>query len=260
LLKIFRILDKIDSTETIVVQLAEHGEPWGSAAESNAGRLGECLIERSMRSFFVFSKLYFRRRVYGMKIAFVLFDRVTALDFVGFYDAITRLRFLKLMDDVTWDLCADREAVRDERGLTIQAGLVLPDLSGYDLVFVPGGPGTRELMFDTEFIKWLQTAAGAKVLVSVCTGALLLGAAGFLEGKRATTNVNAYELLAPYCQEVVKERIVRDGNVYTGAGVATSIDLGLYVVERLCGADAARKVQVSMDYPYYEAGKQVADK
>lgn len=93
---------------------------------------------------------------------------------------------------------------------------VSPDLSAYDLIFIPGGLSTRQLRFDTNFITWIQTAREVEYKVSVCTGALILGAAGFLNQKKATTNPSAYELLAPYCSEVVKERFVRDGNVFTG--------------------------------------------
>lgn len=194
-----------------------------------------------------------------MKVAFVLFDRMTALDFIGFYEAITRLKIMKLMEGVSWDLCADKAEVTDELGVTMKVDLVRPDMSEYDLVFVPGGMGTRALRSDEGFVRWLQTAKPVTYKVSVCTGALLLGAAGFLEGKRVTTNASAFALLAPYCKEVVQARIVRDGNVITGGGVAASIDLGLFVVELLCGLDAVRLVQTAMDYPYYEAGRVGGD-
>lgn len=88
----------------------------------------------------------------------------------------------------------------------------------------------------------------------MCTGSLLLGAAGLLEGKRATSNGSAYELLAPYCKEVVHARIVQDGHLFTGSGVSSSIDLGLYVLERLTDAAAAERVQSDMSYPYYQTG------
>ncbi|MFD0681923.1 MULTISPECIES: DJ-1/PfpI family protein [unclassified Paenibacillus] len=94
---------------------------------------------------------------------------------------------------------------------------------------------------------------------SVCTGALLLGAAGFLSGKRATTNPPAYDILESYCEEVVRARIVRDGNVITGGEVATSIDLGLYLLEYITDAETVRKIQKSMDYPYYQTGKLESD-
>ncbi len=184
-------------------------------------------------------------------MAFVLFDGMTTMDFVGFYEAITWLGILKAKEDVSWAFCANQAEVVDDRGLRMRADRVLPDLSDYDLVFVPGGYATRQLRFDPAFVSWIRTAQGATYQVSVCTGALLLGAAGLLEGKRATTNPSAYELLEPYCAEVVRARYVRDGNVYTGGGVSASIDLGLYVVESLVGREVSRQVQEKMDYPYY---------
>ncbi|WP_309122059.1 DJ-1/PfpI family protein [Paenibacillus sp.] len=186
-----------------------------------------------------------------MKMAFVLFDKMTLLDFSGFCEAVTWLRMLNAFDDVTWEFCADREQVTDDRGLTLRAGRVSPNLSAYDLVFIPGGLSTRQLRYDAEFLDWIRTAKDVPYKVSVCTGALIWGAAGFLEGKRATTNPSAYELLEPYCAEVAKARFVRDGNVFTGGGVSASIDLGLYVVESLAGPDIAKQAQAKLDYPYY---------
>ncbi|WP_327860866.1 DJ-1/PfpI family protein [Aneurinibacillus thermoaerophilus] len=147
-----------------------------------------------------------------------------------------------------------REEVADHHGMTFRIQQVRLDLSGYDLVFVPGKFATRQLKDDAEFIAWLQTAKEAEY-VSVCTGALLLGAAGFLRGKRATTNPSAYDLLAPYCSEVVKARVVRDGRVFTGGGVSASIDLGLYVIEHLTSVNVVKEVQRLMDYPYYRPGQ-----
>ncbi|WP_409343807.1 DJ-1/PfpI family protein [Paenibacillus sp. MBLB4367] len=190
-----------------------------------------------------------------MRIAYILFDGMTSLDFIGFYDAVSWLKIMKAKEDLTWDLCADKAEITDDRGMTIKIGHVRPDLSGYDVVFVPGGIPTRQLRHDADFIAWLQTAAKAEYKVSVCTGALLLGAAGFLNGKQATTNPSAYDLLAPYCDTVLKTRIVRDGNVFTGGGVSASIDLGLFFVESLAGIDFVRKVQAAMDYPYYRPGR-----
>ncbi|MNI84344.1 Isonitrile hydratase [compost metagenome] len=81
-----------------------------------------------------------------------------------------------------------------------------------------------------------------------------MGAAGFLNGKKATTNSSAYDLLAPYCAEVISARVVRDGNTVTGAGVTASIDLGLYMVEMLTSTEIVLQVQQNLEYPYYEAG------
>jgi transcriptional regulator GlxA family with amidase domain len=110
--------------------------------------------------------------------------------------------------------------------------------------------GTRDLQHEREFIDWLKTATPVKQKVSVCTGALLLGAAGFLRGKRATTHPSALKELEPYCEKVLTDRIVDEGDVVTGSGVSTSIDLGLHMVERIAGPDARTRAARQMCYPY----------
>lgn len=189
-----------------------------------------------------------------MKIAFVLFNGLTFLDFIGFYDVIYRLNLFEETKGTTWDICGVTEEITDELGMTIKANKIKPDLADYDLVFVPGGMGTRALRFDEDFISWLKQAEKVKYLVSVCTGSLLLGAAGFLAGKKATTHPYAYELLEPYCKEVIRTRIVRDGNVITAGGVSTSIDLALYLVEQLVNKDAVEMIKKQIDYPYETQG------
>lgn len=185
-----------------------------------------------------------------MKIAFILFDGVTFLDFVGFYDVITRLRYFEQTKDCTWDLCGLKEDVTDELGMSVKVNQIKPDLSLYDIVFVPGGMGTRGLRFDVEFVEWLSEARDVEHIVSVCTGSLLLGAAGLLDNKKATTHPMVYDLLKPYCKEVVASRIVKDGHIITGGGVATSIDLGLYLIEVLLGDQESKSIRQQMDYPY----------
>lgn len=124
------------------------------------------------------------------------------------------------------------------------------------MLFVPGGFGTRQLQRDAGFIDWLKGAAPVPLKVSVCTGALLLGGAGFLKGRRATTHPDVYEDLRPYCGEVVRKRIVDEGDLVTAGGVSASLDLGLHMVERLAGTDARARVATQMDYPYrYAAGE-----
>lgn len=161
-----------------------------------------------------------------MKIALVLFDGVTFLDFAGFYDVIYRLNIFEQTKGTTWDICGITEEVSDEFGMKVKVNVIKPDLSHYDLVFIPGGMGTRALRYNAEFIEWIKTAETVKYKISVCTGSLIWGAAGFLKEKKATTHPNAYELLEPYCSEVIKARIVKDGNVITAGGVTTAIDLG----------------------------------
>jgi cyclohexyl-isocyanide hydratase len=186
----------------------------------------------------------------GLKAAFVVFDRMTSLDFVGFYDPFTRLKSMKILDNLEWRICATAPGVTDDRGLRIEADSVAEALDSYDVLFVPGGFGTRALQHDRAFVDWLKTAGGASLKVSVCTGALLLGAAGFLRGRRATTHPGAYRELEPYCGSVVRDRVVDEGDVVTAGGVSSAIDAGLHIVQRLAGADARARIATQMDYPY----------
>jgi transcriptional regulator GlxA family with amidase domain len=189
-----------------------------------------------------------------MKAALVVFDNMTSLDFIGFYDPITRLKTMKFLPDFDWKICAHSTQmgaqITDDRGLKITADSVGESLADYDLLFIPGGFGTRPLQRDAAFVAWIASAQNVKLKTSVCTGSLLLGAAGFLKGKRATTHPGAYKELEPYCAAVVQQRIVDEGGIITGGGVSTSIDLGLHVVQRLVGADARARMAKQMDYPY----------
>lgn len=185
-----------------------------------------------------------------MKTAFVIFDRLTAMDFIGAYDPLTRLKSMQLMPEFEWDVCAFAADITDDKGLRITPSVVGEPLSEYDLIVVPGGFGTRTLQHDKAFIDWLRTSAPVKLKASVCTGSLLLGAAGFLKDKRATTHLSAFAELKPYCAQVVDDRVVDEGGIITARGVTSAIDLGLYLVGRLAGAEARTRVAKQMDYPY----------
>ena len=183
-----------------------------------------------------------------MRVAYVLYDDITLLDFVGFYDPVSRLRSLGYRPDLTWDLCALQAQITDNHGTVINIDRVRPDLSGYELVYVPGGFGSRRLLANSDFLDWLRPASSVPHLVSVCTGSLLLGAAGLLTGRRATTHFNEYDRLAPYVDEVVREDLVHHGPVITGGAVAAALPLGLYVAELLAGKEAATAIRRSMNY------------
>jgi len=183
-----------------------------------------------------------------MTIAFIIFNDMTLLDFSGVYDVLSRIKLLKLKADFSWEICSYTDLVRDNHGLRIVPDKVRIDLSGYDAIIVPGGFGTRSLQNDENFLTWLRTAKEVKYKISVCTGSLLLGAAGFLKGKKATTNFNSYESLEPFCLQVVKERIVEDKNIITSGAVSSSIDLGLYLCEKWVGKEAKEKIKQMIDY------------
>jgi transcriptional regulator GlxA family with amidase domain len=183
-----------------------------------------------------------------MKLAYIIFDGITWLDFIGVYDAISRLKSMQFLPDLSWDVCAFTSPVKDNFLLQIVPTKIRESLSDYDAVIVPGGHGTRHLQLDQEFLSWIKTAAPAQYKISICTGSLILGAAGFLQNKMATTNYLEYEALKPYCRQVVLKRIVEDGDMITAGAVSASIDLGLFLCEKWAGKEAATEIRKRMDY------------
>ncbi len=174
---------------------------------------------------------------------------MTALDFVGVYDPLVRLKTMGFIPDLRWDVSALSRQVKDSTGLAFVPTRVALPLDSYDIVIVPGGFGSRQLVDDAEFIEWLKSAKPCRLKASVCTGALLLGAAGFLKGKRATTHRNALEQLGEFCAEVKHARIVDEGDVITAGGVTSGIDLGLYLCGKLAGQEVRQQIQRQIDYP-----------
>ena len=183
-----------------------------------------------------------------MKIAYIIFNGITWLDFIGIYDPLSRLKSLKYLPDLSWDVCSFTPAVTDNFGLEIKPDKIQNSLARYDAVIVPGGFGTRQLQCDNEFINWIRTSETTKYKISICTGSLILGACGFLKDSKATTNYMEYEALQPYCREVLKERIVEDNNVITAGAVSASIDLGLYLCRKWAGKEAQNEIRKRMDY------------
>jgi len=185
-----------------------------------------------------------------MRIAFVIYEGMTALDFIGGYDPLTRLKTMGFLQDVAWDICAHTPEVKDNAGLVFTPTRIGMPLDNYDMVYVPGGFSSRNLTNNRPFIDWIRTAASSKFKVSVCTGALLLGAAGFLKGKTATTHPTVFEELRPYCAHVVDKRVVDEGDIITARGVTSSIDLGLYLCEKLAGHEIKERIRKQMDYQH----------
>ena len=185
-----------------------------------------------------------------MKVAFIIYHGMTALDFIGVYDPVTRLNTMGFLPDFHWEICARSNIVKDGAGLGFTPTKVGEPLHAYDMVIVPRGFGSRQLINDAGFIEWIRTAAPCKFKVSVCTGALLLGAAGFLQGKTATTHRSAFDDLRRFCSSVVDRRIVDEGGVITARGVTSSIDLGLYLCEKLAGREVRERIRQQMDYEH----------
>jgi transcriptional regulator GlxA family with amidase domain len=183
-----------------------------------------------------------------VKIGFVIYGGMTSLDFIGVYDPLTRLKTMGFLPDLSWDICSLNEWVTDSSGLILKATVVSEPLSDYDLVIVPGGPIGRNLSKNEIYIRWIKTMEGCPLKVSVCSGSLLLGAAGFLKDKKATTHPTRMDDLAPYCAKVVSQRVVDEGSVITAGGVTAAIDLGLYLCEKIAGHDVQETIKSQMDY------------
>src|SRR5689334_10231248 len=110
-----------------------------------------------------------------MKIAFIIFDRMTALDFIGIYDPVTRLKSMGFISDLEWDICAYTKIVEDDKGLKVSPSKVKKPLNSYDIIIIPGGFGTRVLKNDPKFMDWIKTSKDVALKVSVCTGSVIFG-------------------------------------------------------------------------------------
>lgn len=186
-----------------------------------------------------------------MKIAFVLYDGVTLLDFAGAYDPLTRLKSMGFVPDLEYCTCARQERVRSFEGVKLAVDRISPDLAGFDYVIVPGGNSIADLIRDREFTGWLAVSPGKTTVAAVCGGALLVGATGLLRTRRATTHPALMEILKKFALKVSKDRVVDDDHVITAGGVIAAIDMGLYLTEKIAGRDARLAIQKEMDYPYY---------
>ena len=189
-----------------------------------------------------------------MDIAILLFDRLTALDAVGPYEVLSRLPGAT----VTF-VATEPGAKRTDTGsLALAADAALGDLPSPDILLIPGGPGQVALMDDQPVLDWVRQAhATSTWTTSVCTGSLVLGAAGVLQGKKATTHWLALDQLAELGAEPVEQRVVTDGKVVTAAGVSAGIDMALTLAAEIAGEQLAQGIQLGIEYcpqPPFDAG------
>jgi putative intracellular protease/amidase/uncharacterized protein (DUF952 family) len=190
--------------------------------------------------------------VRGTRIALVAFEGMTLLDLVGVYDPLARIAGMGFDPSTRCEIIGahgGRVWVHDGAELVVER--VRPPLEEFDLVVVPGGFGTRSLVHDESLSQWLARYPHNRVLASVCTGALLLGAAGRLKGRRATTHHSALGELGQYGATVVRDRVVHDGPIVSAAGVTSALDLGLYLVRWLLGEDVAKRVADQMEITWW---------
>lgn len=179
-----------------------------------------------------------------LHIGSLVFEGLDQIDLTGPFEVLSRI------PNSTYKIYGKTlEGVRDLRGLKLAADALLKDAPQLDVLHVPGGYGQEALMEDEEVISWVKKqAAGATCVFSVCTGALICGAAGLLKGRRATTHWTAFELLPIFGAIPVNERVVIDGNMVFAAGVTSGIDGALRVAANLRGDEVAQSIQLYMQY------------
>jgi len=192
-------------------------------------------------------------------IGLLLFPQLTQLDLTGPFEVFARTPGAQV--HLIWK---DKQPVVSDRGMAILPTTTFADCPPLEVICVPGGPGQIALMDDAETLAFLQQqASSARLVTSVCTGSLVLGAAGLLRGYRATTHWGSLEQLALLGAQPVAERVVREGNRITGAGVTSGIDFALHVVAELLGADVAQNIQLQMEYdpepPFSSGSPRSAD-
>jgi cyclohexyl-isocyanide hydratase len=179
-----------------------------------------------------------------LQIGAIIFPQIDQADFTGPFEVLSRV------PDTTFHVIGrDLSPVRDVHGLVLTPQTTFADAPSLDVLLVPGGAGVNAIMEDREMLSFVrEQAAGAKIIFSVCTGAFILGAAGLLKGRRATTHWASHHLLPMLSAVPVNERVVVDGNLVTAAGVTAGIDGALRVAMMLRGEVVARTIQLYLQY------------
>jgi len=198
-------------------------------------------------------------------VGFVIFPGITQLDFTGPFEVLSRLVTppsisvaSKFAQSRTHVVAKTLQPVASDRGLRILPSCTFDSSPSLDLICVPGGSGVVDALADVETIDFIRHQGGrAQFVTSVCTGAFLLGAAGLLKGRRAATHWAYVDLLPLVGARHERRRIVRDGNVFTSAGVSAGIDFAFSVVAELAGSEVAQAIQLGIEYdpsPPFDAG------
>ncbi|MGZ4049560.1 MAG: DJ-1/PfpI family protein [Bacteroidia bacterium] len=189
----------------------------------------------------------------------LLFPDLTILDFTGPYDVFIRAACFEV-----YIVSEDTQIIKAEGGFSFKADYSFEECPQVDILFVPGGKGITPLLTSNVYHAFLQKqAAGSQYITAVCTGSLLLAAAGLLSGYKATTHWRSIELLRLFDIETIEQRVVRDRNRVTGGGITAGIDFGLVLTALIGGEDLAKTVQLLLEYnpkpPFSSGSKQTAE-
>lgn len=189
-----------------------------------------------------------------LSVGILVFPKVQQLDLTGPYEIFASTPEADVQ--LVWKRI---EPIDTATGLALTPDVTFDDSPQFDVICVPGGYGVNALLEDEETLEFIRRqAAGAKYITSVCTGSLILGAAGLLEGRKATTHWASHHFLAQLGAEPVKARVVQDGNIWTGGGVTAGIDMALNVVAEMFGRESAEAVQLMLEYtpePPFTSGR-----
>jgi len=188
-----------------------------------------------------------------VSVGFLIFERMDQIDFTGPFEVLSR------MPDTTMQIVGKEPGpVRDIQGLWLTPDVAIAQAGMFDVLVVPGGYGQQALMHDEEVLELIRKhAQRKKLLFSVCTGALLCGAAGILTGRRVTTHWSARQLMPYYGAVPADARVVVDGNIMSAAGVTAGLDAALVLVSLLRGDAAAQEIQLAIEYapnPVFQSG------
>ena len=187
------------------------------------------------------------------RVGLLLFPRLTQLDLTGPYEILARLPGAEM--HLLWKTL---DPVCSDTGMTIMPTTLLADCPKLDVICVPGGPGMNDLLEDAEVLSFLRrVAADARFVTSVCTGSLVLGAAGLLRGRKAACHWMSRDMLRQFGAIPTGERVVVDGNVVTGGGVTAGVDFGLRLAAEVAGQAVAEAIQLGVEYdphPPFDAG------
>jgi cyclohexyl-isocyanide hydratase len=193
------------------------------------------------------------RQTSRLTIGCLIFPRMDQIDFTGPFEVLSRIP-----NSTIHVIAKTKSPVRDIQGLILMPEMTIAEAPEFDVLLVPGGYGQQELMNDEEVLTVIRNHfAAGRLLFSVCTGALLCGAAGILRGRQATTHWAARNLLPYYGAIPVRSRVVLDGNLVTAAGVTAGLDAALVVASLLGGDAIAQEIQLSIQYapnPVFHSG------